>query len=298
MTGSTDDRAALACACGAALLWSTVATAFKFSLARMDTFQLLFLSVGVATAALALMLAAGGRWQELRRCRRSDWLRAGLLGLLNPLAYYLILFEAYARLPGQVALAVNYSWPIALMLLSVPLLRQRIGRHDAAAALACYGGILVVCLADAGTALSRPDPPGVLLALLSTLVWAGYWIARTREPVAALPAMFMSFLCALPCTFVACLLFSAPWPLPLAGLAGAVWVGLFEMAVTFLLWLQALRRASSTARVSLVVYLSPFLSLLWLQLVLGEQLRSATLGGLLLIVGGLAWQQFNRLRGT
>ncbi len=63
----------------------------------------------------------------------------------------------------------------------------------------------------------------------------------------------------------------------------------FEMSITFLLWLTALQRARHAARQGQLIYLTPFLSLLFLHLILGEPLLPATFVGLLLIVGALVW---------
>ena len=66
------------------------------------------------------------------------------------------------------------------------------------------------------------------------------------------------------------------------------------MGFTFVIWLTALKLAENTSRVANLIFLSPFLSLVFIQFVLGESVRPATLGGLALIVGGLAWQARGR----
>ena len=45
------------------------------------------------------------------------------------------------------------------------------------------------------------------------------------------------------------------------GFLGAVYIGVFEMGVTFVLWMSALRLSRTTAQVSNLIYLAPFLSL-------------------------------------
>jgi len=291
MPAATNDRLAVTLGLGAALLWSTAATAFKLTLVHLDRYQLLFWAVLTACLCLGLIVVAAGKWPAFRRQSRSEWIRAGLLGLLNPFVYYLVLFEAYARLPAQAALALNYSWPIALMLLSVPLLGHRLRRVDGVAALICYGGVLVVAMPQGSDPGMAMDTAGILLALGSTLVWAGYWVARAGDAADPAIGLFLSFLVALPCTAIACVAYSSLMPADPAALWGAAWVGLFEMGVTFLVWLEALRRASSAARVALLVYVSPFVSLLLIHFVVGEAIRTATLIGLVLIIGALLLQQ-------
>ena len=69
-------------------------------------------------------------------------------------------------------------------------------------------------------------------------------------------------------------------------------MGLFEMGITFFTWIKALEYAENTAKVSNLIYLAPFLSLIFIALVLGERVLPATIGGLLLIVTGIVIQQY------
>lgn len=70
------------------------------------------------------------------------------------------------------------------------------------------------------------------------------------------------------------------------------YVGLFEMGVTFVLWLSALRLTQNTARISNLIFASPFISLLLLANIIGEEIHPSTLIGLIMIVCGLLIQQF------
>jgi drug/metabolite transporter (DMT)-like permease len=69
-----------------------------------------------------------------------------------------------------------------------------------------------------------------------------------------------------------------------------VYIGLFEMGLTFLLWLTALQGAKNAGRLGHLVYLTPFLSLLFLHLIIGEPILPATFVGLAMIVGSLLWR--------
>src|SRR5262245_21032789 len=100
---SPNDAVAVRYALATAFLWSTVATAFKIALARLDVAQLLFYATAVAVACLSLIVVVRGKARLIRGHAAGVYLRAAGLGLLNPVAYYLVLLAAYDRLPGQVA---------------------------------------------------------------------------------------------------------------------------------------------------------------------------------------------------
>ena len=53
---------------------------------------------------------------------------------------------------------------------------------------------------------------------------------------------------------------------------------------------QSLNYSKNTAKVSNLIYLSPFLGLLWIHLTVGEEIHLYTLIGLVFIVGGIVLQ--------
>jgi drug/metabolite transporter (DMT)-like permease len=287
----TRQARATAYALATVLLWSTVASAFKLSLRHLSPPQLLLWASLASLLTLGSLLVAQGRLGVLFTYTRAQYGRSLLLGLLNPAAYYLVLFEAYARLPAQVAQPLNYTWAIALALLAVPLLGQRLRRADLAGGALAYGGVAVITTGGDPGALRFADPVGVALALGSTVLWALYWIGNTRDDREPAAGLFLNFLFGLPFVLAWCALFSEVRVPELAGLLGAAYVGAFEMGVAFVLWLRALRLAENTARVGNLVFLSPFLSLLFIRALVGEAILPSTFAGLALIVAGLAVQQ-------
>jgi drug/metabolite transporter (DMT)-like permease len=92
------------------------------------------------------------------------------------------------------------------------------------------------------------------------------------------------------------LLASNPKEVNLYGLLGAAYVGLFEMGITFVLWLSALKLSENTAKVGNLIFLSPFLSLVFIRLFVGEEILMSTLVGLVLIITGLIVQQIKRAK--
>ncbi|CAD5245137.1 DMT family transporter [Thermococcus camini] len=265
-------------AIGAVLLWSTVASAFKLSLRYMSPLQLLFY------ASLTSLLLFGVIYAREFAPRREN-LRSAYLGLINPLIYYTVLFSAYDRLPAQEAQALNYTWPLMLLLLSIPLLGKRPGARTVLGLFLGFLGALAVATKGNVADLNFTDSLGVALGLGSAVVWASYWLLNLRDDRPLIEKMFWNFLFGflyISIVVAATGNFSVP---PLEGLAGAVYVGLFEMGVTFLLWYRAVE--GDMAFASNLAYLVPFLSLFFISLFVGESIAPATVTGLAMIVGGI-----------
>ncbi|WP_447893790.1 DMT family transporter [Vreelandella sp. GE22] len=281
------DRQAIAFGLGAVALWSTVATAFKVALGYMSPLELMWIAALVSWMLMGALVIKRGHIGKLRR----GWKTAAWAGLMNPVAYYLVLFAAYDRLPGQEAMALNYTWGLAMALLAVPLLGQRLTRWDMAAGGVAYAGVWVIATRGQVFNLAFEDPLGIVLALCSTLIWALYWLLNARDAREPLVGQWQNFSVGLPVlTFLLLLGPGVQWH-GLAALGAGVYVGLFEMGIAFIFWQVAVHKVSRTAKVSNLIFLSPPVSLLLLHLVVGEPLLVSTFAGLGLILGGLALQQ-------
>ncbi|MDA3901913.1 MAG: DMT family transporter [Desulfuromusa sp.] len=287
----TSQRQAILYGLGAVLLWSTVATAFKLSLRHFSPIELLLYSGSFSTLLLGAILLFQGKFHLVFQCSRPEYLLSILLGLLSPFLYYLILFKAYELLPAQQAQPLNYTWAITLSLLAVPLLKQKIGWQQWLALLVSYCGVVVIATEGRPFSLQFTDPLGVALALISTVIWALYWIFSTRDRRDPVVGLFVNFLCSFPFVFGYYLLTTELRMPPLSGLLGAAYVGTFEMGICFVLWLMAMKLTDSTARISNLIFLSPFLSLVFIHFLLGEEILAATFIGLVLIVAGLFCQR-------
>ena len=273
------------------LFWSTVATAFKLSLSHIAADVLVFYSSLVSVLVLLWITLATGRLKQLREWTGGDLRTSLWLGFLNPFLYYLVLFRAYELLPAQEALTLNFTWPMVLALFSILMLRQPISVRAIAAMTISFAGVVLIATRGDLLGLDLVNPRGVALALGSTLIWTLYWIygvKDSRDPVTRLLANFV-FGCVLSGGY---LLLSDTLEIPgPAGLAGAVYIGTFEMGIAFVTWLQALKLSRTTAQVGQLIYLTPFLSLLVIGLVLGEPIYPSTVAGLAFIVAGIVLQR-------
>ena len=287
----TSDRRALAFGLSAVLLWSTVATAFKLALRELDVLQLLAYSVSCSALVLLCILACQGRLSLLRQYARDTPGYFLVMGLVNPVLYYLVLLQAYALLPAQQAQAINYTWAITLALLAVPLLGHRLNRRDLLALLLGYSGVLIIATRGQVMALRFDSLPGVGLALLSTVIWALYWLVSTRNRRDPVACLCLNFAVATPVALVLCAMFSSLAVPGWRGLAAAAYVGVFEMGLTFALWSTALRLSSGVSRIGNLIFLSPLMSLVFIATILGEPIHPATLVGLALIIPGVLLQQ-------
>lgn len=272
--------------------WSTVATAFKIGLRHYTHFELILVSAVVALAAFAVVLTFQGKWKLIKQISPKRWLNYALTGLLNPAIYYLVLFKSYDLLPAQIAQSINYFWPTLLTILLAVFLQQSIPLFKYIGMLISFGGVILISLGTESFSGVELSKPGISLAFASAFIWALFWIInRKNQKTDTVVGLFLSFLfgtvyLSIAALFMPVSLFS------LSGFLSSVYVGLFEMAVPFIFFGLALRKSTNVSFTNQLIYLSPFISLFIIHLILGETIYHTTYIGLFLIVFGILVNEY------
>ncbi len=275
----------------AVLCWSTVASAFKITLRHLDIYNFLFYTSITAVLVLLIYVIIQKKLSIIRSFTLIDFLKSGLRGLFNPFIYYLVLFEAYRLLPAQEAQTLNYTWPIVLSIFSVIFLGEKFSYRNAIAILISFFGVIVISVKGNFGAIQFSNLTGSILAVSSSIFWASYWILNLKDKNDDGIKLLLNFAFgAIYITIFILIKGVLEWPQPIA-LLGSLYSGIFEMGITFIFWLKALQYAEDTAKVSNLIFLAPFLSLIFIWLIVGEKVLPATVFGLVLIITGILIQQ-------
>ena len=275
----------------AVLCWSTVGSAFKLALQEVDFVNLLFWSVLISLFVFIVFVSFGKEWKSMKSQSAKDVLSSALLGFLNPFFYYFILFQAYDILLAQEALTLNYLWPVVLVLLSIPVLKQKIGFLSFVAILISFLWSFVIATGGDVLSFKFTNAYGVALAAGSTVVWAVFWLVNVRDKRKESIKLFMNFGFGFTYILIYGLITNSIEFPNINGIIGVSYVGVFEMGVTFFLWMKALSLSKTTAKVSNLIYFAPFISLFIVNLTIGEEIKIATIIGLLLIISGILMQR-------
>lgn len=271
--------------------WSTVATAFKISLSFLSPLELLLYSSICSLIILGIIIVFQKKIPQVLLHVKGQPLIILLLGAINPFIYYFVLFKAYEILPAQEAQAINYTWALMFAYLSAIFLKHKLSKADIIAGFICYFGVLIIATKGEPFALHFSNFFGVSLALFSTVLWSMYWIVSSKAKADAVVGLFCNFLVGVILISVYCALFE-PIHLPnLKASLGALYVGFFEMGITFVFWLKAVKLSPSVSKISNLIFLSPFLSLIFIYIFVGEKILLSTIVALVFIICGLVFQQ-------
>lgn len=272
----------------AVIFWSTAATAFKITLRFITPLEMLFYSSFTAAVTVLIILFFQKKQRMIFSTGKREFLNSAILGLMNPFFYYVILFKAYTLLPAQLAQPLNFIWPIMIVLLSIPILKQKIPLRSLLAIFISFFGVILISTKGNLCSLEVDEPIGVLLALSSSIVWALFFIINIKNTKDELIRLFLTFTFGCIYTF---LLVLPQISLPnLYGLLGSIYIGLFEMGITFVIWIKALKYSSTTAQVNNLIYITPFLSFVFISIVLKEKILTSSFIGVIFIIGGIIMQ--------
>ena len=277
--------------------WSTVSTAFKISLRTFSPAGLLLIASVSSLLILALIMLF---YTKPRRISIkevfTDLYKSLLPGLLNPLLYYLVLLNAYNVLRAQEAQVLNYTWAIVLSVFSIIFLKHKFRIRDLIALTFSLIGVVIIATRGAVTELRFDNLTGSALALGSSIIWAAYWIINLKDSREPIKKLYFNFL--IGSLFLILYILIGRIPLLQIGAAistmpllAGIYVGCFEMGITFFLWFKALSLSDNTAKISNLIFVTPFISLIFIGLLLKESIAPATIIGLILIVVSNIYQK-------
>lgn len=276
----------------AVLSWATVATAFKIALSHLTVFNMLLVATVTSALIFSVVMTVEKRWGELMVLPGKLTAMCAVLGVLNPVLYYLVLFKAYDMLPAQMAQPLNYAWPIVLLILLAVFNHERIPARKYIGMFISVSGVACISLGG-GEIEGGASLAGILMAVSSAALWACYWMFnnRLKDKVHPTVALFLGFAAGSVVLLIAGCLVGVHVD-SVSGLLSGIYIGFFEMGIPFLAFGTALRITDNPALINQMCYLSPFLSLFLISLILGETIVPTTYIGLILIVTGLIYNQY------
>lgn len=268
------------------LFWSTVASAFKLVLAEISYINMLFYSSLFSTLSIMVYVIFSGRIRKLAMPGR-DVYKSLLIGILNPFIYYNVLFKAYSILPAQEAQPLNYTWPIVLALFSVLFLRDRLSIYTIIGIIMAFAGVMVISTRGDLLSFRFSNPLGDTLALGSSVIWASYWILNVKKGKDTDIHLFYCFLSGTLLILIQSIIARDLAVIDIRNTVLCAYIGAFEMGITFILWMHILNRVKNRGSAILSTYIIPFLSLVFIHFIVGEDIHAYSITGLTLIIAGI-----------
>jgi drug/metabolite transporter (DMT)-like permease len=266
---------------GAVFIFSAINALVKWEEARYPLDEVVFFRCLFSLIPCAALVIFTGGFARLRTHRLGEHVGRALLQFVSMTS----VFAAFAMMPLADAIAIGFSSPLFLTMLSIPLLGERVGKHRWGAVLVGFLGVLLMARTSGGLS-SGGLSLGAGLALMSAAIGASVTIAVRRMSLTEASATLVTYQ-ALITTVLSALLLPFGWKTPLwqdAMMMAAIGVA---SGVGQYWWTQAFRFAPAAVAAPFS-YLSLVWSLLWGYLVWGDLPTTGLLvGGAVVVASGL-----------
>lgn len=272
----------------ASLLWASTAAVAKLLLDSLDNLQILLFSTFFGFIVLAAASVARGKSALISSYRPRDFLNFGLMAFIGVFAYRFLLLASLKYLPAQEAFVINYTWPVMVVLCAVVILRERLTLGKLIAMVASFFGVVIIATQGHIVSLEL-NAHGIALALGGAVAYGLFSALGKKQNYDRLASTTLHY--GFACLYVLVLTVTTSHvpSLSLTQFAGLAWLGIFPGGLGFLCWSLALKHGD-TARMSNLVFLTPFLSAIYVYFLLGEPITVSSIIGLIVIVGGIAIQ--------
>ena len=93
---------------------------------------------------------------------------------------------------------INFSWPVMIVILSIPILKQTIDIKSFLSIIVSYIGVVVIASKGNVFSMQFESPLGVIYILITTVIWALFWLFNTKNSNDTVVSLFLIFLFSLP----------------------------------------------------------------------------------------------------
>lgn len=271
------------------IIWGSSATIGKLLLGSLDFFQVEFYSSIFSTISLLVIAIAQKKFHIIQQYSLRDHLFFAFMGLVGFFFYGVAFLFALSKLPAQEAYIVNYLWPIMTVLWAVILLGEKVTVRKVFALFLAFVAIVLVISKGQIDTLKFQSIPGVLSAFFGAVCYGLFSILGKKYPHEQFSSMALMSGYSIVYIAIATLTFSHIPTLNIPQLFGLLWGGVFISGIATVCWFLALKHGD-TAKISNASFLTPFLSLVFIRLFIGEKIELASFVGLVILVCAISIQ--------
>lgn len=276
------------------LLWPPVPAIAKLALKELNNLQILFYNNLIGALSLWVIVLFQKKLKHFSEYKKRDYLNMFGMGFLGLYGYYALLYSSFDMIPAGQANMVNYLWPIFVVIFSIVILKERFNYKTILAILVSFIGALIVFTRGNLTNFQNDYTYGYLLALGAAVCYALFSVIGKRLPHEKFTGMLVYYISSLILVTPTMLVFSRlVIPTSIVTILALLFLGGLANSVGFVFWFKALEMGH-THKVANIIYVSPFLSLIFVYFINYEIIPVVSISGLILIISGILIQIKNR----
>lgn len=275
----------------ATLLWGSSAAVIKILLQNLNSLQILLYSSLFASISLFLIALFQKKLSIIKTYTHKDYFRFAYMGFIGVFLYYLFFYLAISYLKAQEAFIINYIWPIMIVIFAVPILKEKFTTKKILAIVVSFVGVVIIATQGNIQQLHFAKPIGVIFAIIGAVSYGLFSVLGKKQNNDKTLSMMFYFIFTFIYTLISILLFGRIPQINEFQLVGLLWTGVFTSGGAFLLWFLALKYGD-TSKIANMAFLTPFFSLIYIYILLHEDIQIYSIVGLIFICIGIFIQNF------
>jgi drug/metabolite transporter (DMT)-like permease len=275
-------------------LWGSFTAIVKILFQDIDNFQFLFYYYGFAALVMTLLVVGSGKAAALKRMTGKECFRLFLYAIPS-FAYYFLYALSLRMIPATEAAILNYLFPILIMVFAVPINGEKLSPVKVASILLGFLGVIIILTHGDLRAIRISNVFGDSLALGAAACWGIFSNLLKKNRSDLFLSNYLIIVYSFVFSIAGMLIFSGFVMPRLSQAAVILWLSVANIVVAFYLWTRAMKIGPS-ALVASLSFITPFVTLLFIVLLLGEKMTWIQVAGLLLILSGSAVQMMSNAK--
>lgn len=275
----------------AVLLWASTPAVAKLLLRDINNIQVMFYSVFFAIIGLLTIVIAKGKLKIFKEYKKRDYFRMAFMGTLGCYLYYIFLLGALMYAPAQEAFIINYLWPMMVVILAILILKEKLSFKKLLGLILSFIGMYIVATKGELLNFTFSNAKGDILAILGAIAYGLFSVLGKKYKYEVFTSMLIYYLFGFILILIHILAFSSIPQISLQQLAGLAWLGIMSNGLAYIFWFKALEYGN-TSKMANMIFFTPFLSLIYIYFLVGEQIIASSIIGLIFIISGIASQSF------
>jgi len=268
--------------------WAFIPVASKEILKDMNNYAMLLFSNAISTVVLFFYLLLSRKVNLLKKYSLKDYLTLSFLGFLGSYLFYIVLYKAFSLSLAQEVFIINYTWPILIVLLSAPILKEQLTLTKLISIAISFFGVIIILTRGNLSHIKFTSAKGDLLALLASFCFALFSVLGKMVQYDQIISVFIYFLSATVFSLLT-LNYAHIKSITANSLFWLFINGVFINGISYIFWFKALKSTKAVV-VSNIAYLTPALSLLFISAILREKIETYSIFGLMFILAGISMQ--------
>ena len=264
-------------------------TSPKLLLSTINSMQILLVSSFFASIFLLIVNILKGNLKELKNYKAKDYIQITGIGLLGTFLYNMFLYLGINKMQASQAFIINYLWPITTIIFACIILKEKLTFRKIFAVFLSFMGVIIVTSNGNLLNIQKDTLLGALYCILAAISYGLFSVLNKQKNYNKFLSMMLYYFTSFIVSVVYTLVVKGWFTIEAQQLIGLIWIGVFTSATAFTCWAIALLKGE-TAKISNLAYITPFLSLIWIRLILKEEISIYAIIGLVFIVSGIIIQ--------